>query len=345
MTNSKTENFRIAVLGLDHDHVWTVAAEFQASDGVDVIAAADRDGQLRAKAERDLGVLTYENFTELLDRERLDAVCIYTDNRSSAELAIDAALRGLHVLVEKPMAKNATDAERMIDAAEQNGTRLMVNWPFAWWPNLQLATRMVLDENTIGRLLQVRYRGAHEGIVAMGHSQQFADWVEDEERAGGGALVDYCCYGAVLARVLLGQPNAVSGLAGNFCRDDISVEDNAVILMQYPRAMAIAEASWTQHGKLGAYAPMIYGETGSLLVGPRAVGGLIRADLETPAGVQVPVPPPPAYMENAAAHFLWAIRRDKPFTTLCQPEICRDAAMIVDAGQASSRNNSTLVTI
>ncbi|MBT5265601.1 MAG: Gfo/Idh/MocA family oxidoreductase, partial [Rhodospirillaceae bacterium] len=100
MTNSKTENFRIAVLGLDHDHVWTVAAEFQASDGVDVIAAADRDGQLRAKAERDLGVLTYENFTELLDRERLDAVCIYTDNRSSAELAIDAASRGLHVLVE-----------------------------------------------------------------------------------------------------------------------------------------------------------------------------------------------------------------------------------------------------
>ena len=111
MTNSKTKNFRVALLGLDHDHVWTIAAEFRARDGVDIVAAADRDAELRAKAERDLGVPTYANFTELLDRERPDAVCIYTDNRSGAELAIDAASRGLHVLVEKPMAMSMSVAK------------------------------------------------------------------------------------------------------------------------------------------------------------------------------------------------------------------------------------------
>ena len=343
MTNSKTKNFRVALLGLDHDHVWTIAAEFQARDGVDIVAAADRDAALRAKAERDLAVPTHATFTDLLDREQLDAVCVYTDNRSGAELAIDASSRGLHVLIEKPMAINVTDANRMIQAADLNGTRLMVNWPFAWWPNLQLAIRMVLEENAVGSLSQVRYRAAHEGIVAMGHSQQFADWAEDRERSGGGALVDYCCYGAVLARVLLGQPNAVSGLAGNFQRDDISVEDNAVILMRYPHAMAIAEASWTQHGKLDAYTPTIHGETGSLLVGPRANGGLLRADLKQPAGVAVPVPPAPAHMENAAAHFLWAVQQSEPFTALCQPEICRDATAILDAGLASTLSNSVLV--
>jgi predicted dehydrogenase len=343
MANSNAGKFRVAALGLDHDHVWTVAAEFLEREDVELVAAADGDPELRARAEKDLGVASHADFTELLDREKLDAVCIYTDNRSTTELAIDAAARGLHVLVEKPMARDAADADRMIAAAQRHGVRLMTNWPFAWWPNLRRAIQMVREEDSIGRLWQVRYRAAHEGIVAMGHSRQFADWVEDRDRSGGGALVDYCCYGAVLARLLLGQPNAVSGLAGNFVRDDIAVEDNAVIVMQYPQAMAIAEASWTQHGKLGAYAPMIYGETGSLLVGPRAAGGLLRADLANPAGVDIPVPPLPAYLENAAAHFVWAIRNDAPFTELCQPAICRDATAILDAGLASAKANSGLV--
>ncbi|MDP6568105.1 MAG: Gfo/Idh/MocA family oxidoreductase [Alphaproteobacteria bacterium] len=343
MSTSQSENVRIAALGLDHDHVWTVAAEIHARDDATLVAAADHDQELRARAEAQFGVPTYSDHRELLEREELDAVYIYTNNRASAELAIEAASLGLHALVEKPMAANRPDAERMIAASRQNHTRLMINWPFAWWPNLQRAIELVLGEDSVGRLWQVKYRAAHEGIVTMGHSRQFADWVEDAERAGGGALVDYCCYGAVLARVLLGQPDAVCALAGNFCRDDIEVEDNAVILMRYPRAMAMAEASWTQHGKIGAYAPLLYGERGSLLVGPRADGGLLRADLENPAGIEISVPAPPAHLKNATAHFLWGIRTGAPFTALCDPEVCRDATAILDAGLASADSSSVLV--
>lgn len=343
MSTSPRENFRIAALGLDHDHVWTVAAEVRARADATLVAVADADPELRARAEAELEVPTYGEHRELLEREQLDAVYIYTDNRTSADLVVEAASRGLHALVEKPMAADRADAERMIEAARRNGTRLMVNWPFAWWPNLQRAIQMVQEEDAIGRLWQVKYRGAHEGIVKMGHSRQFAAWVEDAGRAGGGALVDYCCYGAVLARVLLGQPDAVSALAGNFCRDDIEVEDNAVILMRYPRAMAIAEASWTQAGKTGSYTPVIYGERGSLLVGPRATFGLSRADLDDPAGTEIEVPQPPEHLANASAHFLWAIRNDEPFTALCDPEMSRDATAIVDAGRASAGTASALV--
>ncbi len=334
---------RIAVLGLDHDHVWTVAAELLAREDAELVATSDADPELRARAEAELGVASFASHGELLDRERLDGVYVYTDNRTSAELAIDAASRGLHALVEKPMAANRSDAERMITAAERHGTRLMINWPFAWWPNLQRAIEMVQSEDAIGRLWQVRYRAAHEGIVQMGHSHQFADWVEDAERSGGGALVDYCCYGAVLARVLLGQPDSISALAGNLCRDDIAVEDNAVMLMRYPRAMAIAEASWTQHGKIDAYAPVLHGERGSLLVGPRAGGGLVHADLKNPSGVEVPVPPTSAHLANASTHFLWGIRSGEPFTALCDPAVCRDVTAILDAGLVSASSNSALV--
>jgi predicted dehydrogenase len=340
-----TGELRIAALGLDHDHVWTVVDELASRPDARLVAAADRDPELRAKAETELGVPVYSSHGDLLEQEELDAVYIYTDNRTSADLAIRAASLGLHALVEKPMAANGADAERMIEASRRHETRLMINWPFAWWPNLQRAIEMVLEEDAIGPLWQVKYRAAHEGIVTMGHSQQFADWVEDAERSGGGALVDYCCYGAVLARVLLGQPDGVSALSGNYCRDDIDVEDNAVLLMRYPRAMAIAEASWTQHGKIGAYAPVIYGARGSLLVGPRADGGLLLANLDTPAGVAVEVPAAPDHLKNASAHFLWALQNDQPFTTLCEPEICRDATVILDAGLASAASASVVVDL
>jgi predicted dehydrogenase len=345
MAKSGNGRMRIGLLGLDHDHVWTVAPELLANTDAQILVASDPDPELRAKAERTLGVRTLSDSQALLEVESLDAVCICTDNRQGTELAIEAADRGLAVMIEKPMARNTVEAERMIDAANRNGTRLMINWPFAWWPNLQHAMRLVLEENAIGRLLRVCYRASHEGIVAMGHSRQFAAWAEDAERAGGGALVDYCCYGAVLARVLLGKPEAVSGLAGNFARDDIAVEDNAVILMKYPRAMAVAEASWTQHGKLDAYTPVLQGEKGGLRIGPRAAGGLVRADLENPAGVPVEVPAAPTHMTNATAHFLWALKNDQPFTPLCQPGICRDATAILDAGLASVAGNSALVEV
>jgi len=343
MSGTTDDKVRIAVLGLDHDHVWTVAGEVRARDDAELVAAADNDAALRARAAAELGIPTYDDPATLLEREELDAVFIYTNNRRSAELAIEAASKGLHALVEKPMAADRPDAERMIEAAEQNGTRLMINWPFAWWPNLQRAIQLALEEDAIGRLWQVRYRAAHEGIVAMGHSHQFAAWVEDRERAGGGALIDYCCYGAVLARRLLGQPDAVCALSGNFFRDDIDVEDNAVLLMRYPRAMAIAEASWTQHGKLDAYTPVIHGERGSLLVGPRANGGLRLANIENSSAIDVPVPAAPAHLANACAHFLWGIRSGEPFTPLCEPTICRDTTSILDAGLASTNSSSALV--
>jgi predicted dehydrogenase len=346
---------RIAVLGLHHDHVWTILQELQPLAGhAQVVAAADPEPALRYKFERlygdrtPVGAKTYDDYAALLRAEgdHLDAVYLYGSNRLSSQLALEALKRGLHVLIEKPMAINAADATAMLDAAQAANRRLMVNWPFVWWPQLQHALHLTLNENSIGRPFQINYRAAHEGIVEMGHSHYFAAWAEDPELAGGGALMDYCCYGAVLSRVILGQPAAVTGLCGKLCKKYLQVEDNAVILMQYPDAMAIAQASWTQHGKIAAYTPMIYGETGTLMLEPRIGGRLFHADDATPKGVEVDVPAPPAHLQNANAHFLWALDHPaEPLHPLCDPRHCRDAAAILDAGNASAREQSRLVPV
>lgn len=340
------KTYRIGILGLHHDHVWHSLGELADLPNMEVVAAADPYPELREKFQQHSAAPVSDSYQAVLDRDDLDAVYLYTSNRNATKLAIEAMNRGLHALVEKPMAADRADAQAMLDAAQSNGVRLMINWPFAWWYQLQHAIRLCREQSDIGELWQVKYRAAHEGIVLMGHSKYFADWVEDESQSGGGALVDYCCYGAVLSRVLLGMPESVSGLWGNYYRDDLSVDDNAVITLKYPRAMAIAEASWTQHGKLGSYTPIIYGKTGSFLVEPRLGGKLWRADLENAKGGVIDVPDPEPHLRGPNEHFIWAIENpDADMNPLCDPVYCRDGNAIMDAGIESAKGDSRLVPV
>ena len=215
----------------------------------------------------------------------------------------------------------------------------MVNWPFAWWPQMQQALR-VIDEGLIGRVWQVKYRAAHAGPAELGCSPQFCDWLFDEEANGGGAMMDYCCYGTTLARVILGQPEHVSGMCGNFCKTELSVEDNAIIVMKGTDFMATAEASWTQIGKMTSYTTSIYGTTGTLLIEPRHGGRLLLADETDPEGRALAVAPQEDHMASATAHFIHHIQTGAELLPLCRADLCRDSQEILEAGKQSMHDGN-----
>jgi predicted dehydrogenase len=148
---------------------------------------------------------------------------------------------------------------------------------------------------------------------------------------GAGALMDYGCYGACLATYLLGQPNRVTAVGGRLCKEDILAEDNAVILMSYSRAVAIAEASWTQQGLLTSYGTVIYGTEGTLVVEPGAEGKLLLATKDDPHGKPLDVPSVPTHMTNASANFLHGIETGDEFAPLCEARTARDAQEILEA--------------
>ena len=124
--------------------------------------------------------------------------------------------------------------------------------------------------------------------------------------------------------------------AGRLCKEDIAVEDNAVLVMSYPRGMALAEGSWTQIGKVTSYQTAIYGSRATLLVEPRQGRRLLRASAEEPAGVEVPVPPLPPEQRSAAAAFLYGLETGEPFPDLCRDRVGRDAQEILAAGLLSA---------
>ncbi len=320
--------YQVAVLGMIHDHLWTNLPALRDCENAELVAAWDENAPLRERIGSEFGCRTYERLEELFENETLDAAYVFSSNAKGAELAIGAMERGLHVLIEKPMAATLEAAERMLAASDKNNVRLMVNWPFAWWPQLQQALKLA-QEGFIGDVWQVRYRAAHQGPKELGCSDYFCDWLFDPERNGGGALMDYCCYGANLACVLLGPPESVTATKATLVKTHLPVEDNAILLMHYPRALAVAEASWTQVGKLTSYLTVIYGTKGTLVVEPRLGGRLLLATEESPEGEEVPVPEPPKHLANSAEHFFWGIETDEAFQPLCRADIGRDVQAVL----------------
>ena len=334
---------RVGVLGLTHDHVWKNLQELNASPLGELVAAADPNEPLRDRVRSEYACpQAFDSYEAMLDQVALDAVYVYTDNATAAELVEMAAERGLHAMVEKPMAADLEGADRMLAAAREAGVQLMVNWPFAWWPNLQRAIAMA-QAGEIGQLFGVKYRAAHAGPKELGCSPYFYNWLYDPELNGAGALMDYCCYGAALARHLLGQPSQVVGVVGRLQKEYITVEDNAVIVMQWPRAIAISEASWTQIGHLTSYVTVIYGSEGTLVVEPPTAGGrVLLATREHEDGIEIDVPEPPEEMRSATAYFLSRVAQGKPIEGLCRAEVGRDAQEILEAGLISAANGEAV---
>jgi len=81
------EPYRVAVLGLTHDHVWHNLPHLANSDRGELIAAADANAPLRERAEGEYGCTAYENAEQLVERERPDAVYVFADNAGGADLA------------------------------------------------------------------------------------------------------------------------------------------------------------------------------------------------------------------------------------------------------------------
>ena len=329
--------YRVAVLGLHHDHVWSHLKDIQHARQTELVGVADPNLPLLKDARDKYGCVTYADYEELLDAQAADIAYVYADNRDGAALATMAAKRGLHVVVEKPMAADLAGAEALCRAQQEQDVTVLVNWPFAWSPALQEARRQVAA-GAIGDLWQVKYRAAHEGPRELGCSRYFCDWLYDPKRNGAGALMDYACYGCVLSCVFLGKASAVTAVSGRYLKKDLQAEDNAVVLMRYPNGIGIAEASWTQVGDRTAYVASIYGTQGTLEVAMRADPTAERlwfADRETPAGRPLAIPEPPVEQRTATHHLCAVLGGDTSLDPMLDAKTGRDTqAMLAAALEA-----------
>ena len=197
----------------------------------------------------------YSSMEELLKDGGADAIVIGTPNFLHAPQALAALQAGIPVLVEKPMAMNASEVAQMLSASRKSGAALMVAhcWRFdedVLWLKGQVPR--------IGGVIRTKGYGVH---VHWGP----AGWFTQKRLAGGGALADMGIHALDTARFLLGDPQPVSVYAkiGTYYKD-FDVDDTGTLLVTWENgATSYIESGWWQPHSDGAEAAtQLYGLQG-----------------------------------------------------------------------------------
>jgi predicted dehydrogenase len=336
-----SKKYRVGVACMSHDHVWGELAQWQKQPNADIVAAGDDEEHLLEQFRKQTGVAKcYPSWQELLEREELDILQVAGGNNEGADIVEAAAARGIHVVSEKPMAATLAQANRMYNAAQSAGTLLMINWPTAWsaaWQELARRAR----SGEIGQIRYVRFRSAHNGPVAIGCAPSFVRDLTTPSINGAGAFMDYCCYGADLASLLLGLPQSVTGMRGYFGTEPAyaTSDDNGMIIAKYSHSFAVCEASWTQVVGYAGSNPVVYGSDGSLAIHHDKI--LIQhpgkpQETVIPSEILAPYRSAPEYM-------IHCIETGDPIEGYCSAKISRDAQEILEAGLRAADSGLTQI--
>jgi predicted dehydrogenase len=261
---------RIAIIGLVHDHARGFIPAVLAQSDVQLAGIVEPDRQLAARyaALYHLNTnLFYTSLKDLLAKTNIQAVATFTSTFDHRRVVEECAPLGLTVMMEKPLAVNLQDGRAMAAAAKKYGIQLIVNYETTWYPGNQEAYRMVDEQHAIGDLRKIVVHDGHQGPKEIGCSQDFLNWLTDPKLDGGGALMDFGCYGADLMTWLMqGQrPTSVVAVTQHIKPDVYpKVEDEATIIVTYPKAQGIIQASW--NWPYNRKDMEIYGQTGYVLV-------------------------------------------------------------------------------
>ena len=346
-----TDTIRLGFVGADHLHFHDLLKTAFASPTADVVGAVIWDDELRAffaGEYPDLALFTDED--EFYAATNPQAIVTCANNRDALGVIENAARRGVHVMKEKPMAATLAIAEKMATTAAKHGVRLMINWPNNWSPAIQHLKTMV-DEGAIGKVWQIQHRAGHGGppqnyLTGSPIGRVGWGWLVDKDLNGAGAAVDFCSYGAALSRWIMGQPSKVTGIGGRYSKEFFTVEDNAVMILSYPKGHTITEGTWTQPAMPVKIPPMVYGDKGAIAIMSQtelkiATQGIPGQHQGLPIeGETITAPELPAHYKSAVDYFTYSILHDEPFTGIVSPEVSVDTQAILEAGLISMETGS-----
>ena len=221
-----------------------------------VAVASPTDANARAFAERHHVPQSFTGHKELLERGGVDMITIACPNDLHAQVTLDAARAGVHVVCEKPLCLNFREADAMIAACKAAGVHLMYAEELLFAPKYVRAHRLV-EEGALGDVYMVKQGECHYG--------PHADWFWDVRRSGGGVLMDMGCHSVEFGRWIYGKERPVSVYAqlGRFAhRERTRGEDQSLCIVEYEGGrFAVADNSWARTGGIDDRAE-VYGTKG-----------------------------------------------------------------------------------
>ena len=337
---SQAAKTRIAIVGLDHDHVWGLLDYIKNEPQADLVGIAEPRANLVEKAKSQLPptVKFYADYIEMLDRARPEAVFVTTENDRHLEILRQCARRHIHYSTEKPMAENASDAREMQQLAEQAHILLMVNYWNAWTASTQELVHRV-KSGEIGTITRISVQYGHQGPKEIGVSREFAGWLYDPAKNGGGAIMDFGCYGAELALWLKGRPTRVFAATSKLKTDQHNpVDDDATMVLEYPDGSATVQPSWDWPYSMDR--TYVFGSRGSLLATRDGLFLRLSSARTAPAAIDgepVALGAVPPAASNPIAYLIGRIRTRQPIEDPLSARLNVQVMEVLDAARESAR--------
>ncbi len=264
--NAQNPPLRIGIAGLTHTHVHWILGREKIGD-IEIVGIAEPNLALAERYANQHGFsmdLVYPTLKEMLDASKPEAVTAFGSIFEHLEVVELCAPKGIHVMVEKPLAVNLSHAKKMEALAKKHNIHLLTNYETTWYPSNHEAYAL-LASGTIGDLRKIVVRDGHRGPKKIGINSEFLDWLTDPVQNGGGAITDFGCYGANLVTWLQKgmRPKTVTAVVQQLQPgNNPKVDDDATIILTYDNSNATIQASWDW--PIGRKDMEIYGLTGVL---------------------------------------------------------------------------------
>ena len=357
------KKYRVGIIGFAHMHINNVAVLYDNHPDTQWAAGADtqpinqelRNAPYTRQWNRDhlqkqLQIPNYyDDYKEMLSKEQIDIAIVTSENAQHPHIVEACAGAGVATCVEKPMAASLNDALRMVRASKAADAAMVINWPFTWSAGARKVAD-VIAEGKIGRPLMIKMRASHTGPLGSGAQHQgveetaapmtgverAATWWH-QEKAGGGAMLDFCSYGAMASRWYVGEPAvAVTGMRANLNSKWGDADDNGVMIVRYPDAMAILEGSWTTQHPGVPSGPIIYGTGGTLVLDSMGTDPILRLEQSGKDTEFIAIESLPSGRTDVAEELIHHLQTGDPLHHSLTAEFNLEVMAILDAGLRSA---------
>lgn len=258
---------KIGIIGLTHTHVhWIFGSATRGDISIEGIVEPDRRLAQQYVSQYGLSMdIVYNTMQELVNAKKIEGVTAFGNIHDHLSVVEFFAPKGIHVMVEKPLAVSLQHARKMEALAKQHKIHLLTNYETTWYPANHKAYDLLKHDTLIGNVKKVIVRDGHRGPRKIGVNAEFLAWLTDPVLNGGGAVTDFGCYGANLMTWLMDgrRPVSVTAVTQQLQQENNpKVDDEANIILNYGDAVALIQASW--NWPIGRKDMEIYGLTGAI---------------------------------------------------------------------------------
>lgn len=268
VTLSGRQPVRIGIAGLSHSHVVPLLRNLDRQD-IEVVGIAESDTALSDRFAKRFGIdkgIIFQSLIEMLEKTQPEGVVTFTSIFDHLKVVEACAPRGIHVMVEKPLAVSSRHARKMEKLSKEHGVLVLTNYETTWYPSNHEGYQMI-SGGELGELRKILVYDGHKGPQEINVNPEFLEWLTDPVKNGGGAVTDFGCYGANLVTwILKGQkPESVFANLKQYKPHKYpGVDDDATILLSYPHMEAVINASW--NWPFSRKDMHIYGTEGYILI-------------------------------------------------------------------------------